>query len=339
MKILRMEKGQLAGWLDELASRSDLMVPVQAGERSHRFEPYEGFDEVDLSYLRTVISPKKYLVPSDEVLWEKSATGNYTVPEIPDRDVILFGLHPCDIHGVRVLDIFFSHFERPDFYYWRRRNRTRIIGMSCLPDDCCFCHSMRTDSVTTGFDLFLHNLPDRILVMVASVEGDMMLADRSDSLPAADTRDMKALVAFQERRRKSFKLELDVSILPEAMELHRDDALWEQLGNQCLACGCCSMECPTCTCFNVYDRNDLDGGVCRHRGWDSCLYRDFALVAGGKNFRPERSQRVRNRYYHKQVGFAEQFGLPSCVGCGRCIRMCPSGIHYVEIFRNLQGGA
>ena len=42
---------------------------------------------------------------------------------------------------------------------------------------------------------------------------------------------------------------------------------------------------------------------------DSCLFKDYALVAGGHNFRPDRDSRIKNRYFHKQRGFVSQLEI------------------------------
>ncbi len=98
------------------------------------------------------------------------------------------------------------------------------------------------------------------------------------------------------------------------------------------------MVCPTCSCFNV-GRRDRRGRTARRGSalWDACLYRDYAVVAGGHNFRADRADRVKNRYYHKQEAFVREFGMPSCVGCGRCIENCPTGINVVEVFQHVRG--
>ena len=101
----------------------------------------------------------------------------------------------------------------------------------------------------------------------------------------------------------------------------------------------------TCPCFwNSFpncqraQRAARAEGVARRvRTWDACLYRDYALVAGGHNFRATRADRVKNRYYHKQEAFVREFGKPSCVGCGRCIENCPTGINVVEVFQTVRG--
>ncbi|UCG37845.1 MAG: 4Fe-4S dicluster domain-containing protein [bacterium] len=335
MRVLRINGPLLREWLEELSQWTDLHVPVRAGKDVHRLEPYTSFDRIDLGYTRTILPPKKFLFPPEETLMTWEADGTCSVPGLPERQTVLFGVHPCDINGIRILDTFFASFASPDYYYQRRRQGLRIVGVSCLPDELCFCKSMNAENVLSGFDLFLHDLGDRMLVSLGTLEGDLLLGERVDTLQEASEEDLRALMDFTARRRSAFTLELDVSILPQAIKLHQSDPIWERLGEQCLTCGACSLGCPTCTCFDITDTNNIEGGARRSRRWDACLYRDFARVAGDHNFRPLRSQRVQNRYYHKQVGFAEAFGMPSCVGCGRCIRMCPTGIHFVEVFKSL----
>jgi sulfhydrogenase subunit beta (sulfur reductase) len=120
------------------------------------------------------------------------------------------------------------------------------------------------------------------------------------------------------------------------MEYHAD--IWEELGQRCLSCGACSMVCPTCYCYDVADEVELgsrDGS--RVRIWDSCLYSSHALVAGGENFRKSRASRIKFRFYHKQRGFVAEYGRPSCIGCGRCIEVCPVKIDIIEVLNMLRG--
>jgi formate hydrogenlyase subunit 6/NADH:ubiquinone oxidoreductase subunit I len=68
----------------------------------------------------------------------------------------------------------------------------------------------------------------------------------------------------------------------------------------------------------------------------SCNLLDFAMVAGGHNFRPDRKTRLKYRYYHQHRGFVEAFHEPMCVGCGRCGRTCMAAIRPPDVIRELQ---
>jgi formate hydrogenlyase subunit 6/NADH:ubiquinone oxidoreductase subunit I len=105
--------------------------------------------------------------------------------------------------------------------------------------------------------------------------------------------------------------------------------IWEKLAKKCFSCGSCVMVCPTCYCFDVQDEVDLSlktGN--RIRTWDGCTLKDFALTAGGHNFRKTAADRIRHRLYRKQKYLMERFGLPGCVGCGRCKRACVPDIAF-----------
>jgi len=83
------------------------------------------------------------------------------------------------------------------------------------------------------------------------------------------------------------------------------------------------MVCPTCVCFDVRDRVELDlkKGE-RYRTWDSCMFDAFDKVASGENFRPTGTDRLRHRLYRKGKYMLERWGELGCVGCGRCVHAC-----------------
>jgi sulfhydrogenase subunit beta (sulfur reductase) len=197
---------------------------------------------------------------------------------------------------------------------------------------------MWTDFAEDGFDLFLAQLKEGYLVRVGTSRGDdMVLTVKNLFRPPTD----EELDEYKQRSNeiaKKFTRSISTTDLPEILEMEYDSPHWKELGEKCLGCGACSMVCPTCYCFNVADEIALgtEGGV-RKRAWDSCLFEDYALVAGGHNFRQDRASRVKLRYLHKQKGFVDQYGRPSCVGCGRCINVCPAKIDVTEVINTIRG--
>ena len=62
-----------------------------------------------------------------------------------------------------------------------------------------------------------------------------------------------------------------------------DSPLWDELYKPCLGCGTCTFVCPTCQCYDIKDYDTGQNGVQRYRCWDSCMYSDFTMMAGGNN--------------------------------------------------------
>jgi sulfhydrogenase subunit beta (sulfur reductase) len=115
-----------------------------------------------------------------------------------------------------------------------------------------------------------------------------------------------------------------------------DHPRWEQTAQRCLACGNCTSVCPTCFCINVEEHSSLDvQSAERLRLWDSCFTQSFSYIHGG-SVRPTPKSRYRQWLTHKLARWQEQFGMPGCTGCGRCITWCPAGIDITEEFAALE---
>lgn len=338
MKVLKLPKTNFNAFIEGLKKYGEVHVPVKKSQKSYVFTPMNDPSEIALEYLRTVVPPKKYFFkPKEKLITFDQTKGFYEVIEDANKKLVLFGLHPCDIHGLKILDIVFGT-NYVDSYYFTRRKNVVIVGLSCIPDDKCFCRSMGTDATEDGYDLFLSELKSSYLVTVGSSIGDDISSDLNLLMTKVTKKDTTEYLKVRKDRKEKFTLQLDTSDLPYILELQRESEVWEELGKKCLCCGSCSMVCPTCSCFNVFDTLNLDAKSGeRIRQWDSCLFRDYAVVAGGHNFRAKRSDRVKNRYYDKQQGFVSQYGKPSCTGCGRCIQYCPTKIHVVEVFNKVRG--
>ena len=113
-----------------------------------------------------------------------------------------------------------------------------------------------------------------------------------------------------------------------------DSPQWAELSRACIGCGTCTFVCPTCQCYDIRDFNTNDG-VQRYRCWDSCMYSDFTRMAHG-NPRKTQVERFRQRFMHKLVYFpANNDGVYSCVGCGRCVAKCPISMNIVKVIKAL----
>ena len=110
----------------------------------------------------------------------------------------------------------------------------------------------------------------------------------------------------------------------------RESPHWSQVASRCLTCGNCTMVCPTCFCTSTSEVTDLTGEHAqRWMEWASCFELDFTYVHGGP-VRRSGDSRYRHWLTHKLSAWHDQFGSSGCVGCGRCIAWCPTGIDITE---------
>jgi len=337
MKILKIPKKKLDQFAAILRQSWEIHAPVRQNG-TFAFSRLDRWTAAQLNYHRTILPPKKYFLPPRELLFHFRPDVGYQINRSDvDRPIILFGVHPCDIYALNILDQVFGG-KYPDPYYQARRKSVVIIGVGCMPDEHCFCRSMRADFVEQGFDLFFSDLGDYYLAAVGTSVGDDMVAAAASLFEPLTEADIQVYKRKSSEKYRAISLDAEIRDLPEIFEMEYRSEIWEELGEKCLSCGSCSMVCPTCYCYDVVDRVELgDRAGSRLRTWDSCLFHSHALVAGGENFREKRSSRIKFRFYHKQRGFVAEFGRPSCVGCGRCIAACPVGIDIVQIIKRLRG--
>ena len=340
MQTLRLDAARLPEFIAALMDRAQVWAPVETPAGDFVLQVLEDASLARPDALRTVLPFKKLLLaPSLTMMRGGFAETEGIDPGLVDGsdDVqVFFGAHACDVHALKILDLLYLS-DYVDPYYAAKREKLLVIGYGCWPDGKCFCDSLGTSTVDDGFDLALTPLDGRLLVTVATSRGDDIVRASAGLFEAATPDDIRDYLKRLRDRRDAFQLKLDVADLPYVLEIKKGDPVWDEVARKCVCCGSCSIVCPTCSCFNVVDRIEEDGTASRVRAWDSCLYRDYALVAGGHNFRADRGDRVRTRYYHKQEAFVREFGMPSCVGCGRCIENCPTGIHVVEVFQHVRG--
>lgn len=297
---------------------------------------------MELNYGQTMTSAKKLFNPPVENMmtfdFEEKKIKDRLEDTIPENPSLIVGLHACDINGLLFLDRVYGG-EYDDLYYQKRREKTTIIGLNCL--ESCengFCRSVNTHIVLEGYDLFLTPIEDdRYYVNVGSPKGDRLIALAPDLFEEATEDDVDAFRKSLQKKHESLPVEFHLDNLTETLDMAWDDPIWEEIGEDCMNCGSCALVCPTCYCFDVVDEVGLDlKESTRKRKWDTCLYYDFALVAGNHNFREEPEARLKYRFYHKMRGAVHDQGIIACTGCGRCIDACPAGISFLDVLAQLQ---
>lgn len=280
-------------------------------------------NQIVFAYQPTVLSPKKFLFPQEETLTTYTNDGKVTAT-INAFPQVLFGITPCDLNGIKLMDEAFAE-GYGDPNYLAKREQTIIIGKECdkVCDQDAFCYKVKANHIATGFDVMLYpnEANNNFLIKVATDKGLAFI----NKYFATSKGDEKLLQDFLARKEKNFseKSFTKLDQFPELFERHRHHPIWEQEGSRCLSCGSCIMVCPTCYCFDVVDNTELNlkKGT-RTRKWDACMLSAFAVVAGGENFRHAATGRLHHRINRKFNFLMRKHGQSVCVGCGRCVRAC-----------------
>jgi sulfhydrogenase subunit beta (sulfur reductase) len=302
------------------------------------YDNITALNNIHLLHSPTHISPKQYLFPQRETLLRFSSGERPAVEPVIEAggQQALFGVHPCDIHAIKLLDRVFAY-GPADVNYLKRREETIIIGTNCIPDKYCFCKGVNTMTVESGFDLFLHNIGTGFLVESGTEKGKRLLVKYTKTRKA-DKNELKKLSHIQNQKKELFttSINADASTLPLMYSGTYNSPVWDRIGSICYGCGSCNLVCPTCYCFDVKDEINLNlkEGT-RYRIWDGCMLEDFAKVAGGHNFRKTRGERLRHRFNRKFQYQVDKFGGLFCVGCGRCSRTCLVNINIAEVTNEL----
>lgn len=297
-----------------------------------KFDWLNSAEELTLQYSTTTIPPKKAFFPPHQVLFEFKLSDPPKITAVQEAEPFtLVGVHPCDLAALSMLDDAYA--QEPSEACWpAARARARVIGVDCMPDEYCFCFGMGTCYAREGADLFLTPIDRGYLVEVLTEDGEDML--RLSDVEEASGEDREQAADFRRRKGESMTASLDASPEEFADILEANDFgdLWREIAQRCYSCGSCNTTCPTCFCFDINDEFDLGltGGQ-RVRSWDSCQLQEFALVAGGHNFRRIRWQRVRHRWHRKFLYLHRDFGRSYCTGCGRCSRACTADINIVDV--------
>ena len=342
--MFKIAKNNLSSLFALIKETDELYVPVKVAGQTN-FAAWSENAEVDLDTLKSVKSPKDVFFPQSETLYTchtEDKKIKITPEALVSESFVVFGVRACDVRGFEVLDkVFLS--EPVDSFYAARRAHGTVVALACHePEESCFCKVFGIDAAQPAADVAAWFVGDELCFKPMTEKGESFIGKVKALLSDAD----EAAVEEEKKNIRAIIEKLPYSNLSlknwegQALLERFDSKTWEEIYKPCLACGTCTFVCPTCQCYDIKDYN-TGNGVVRYRCWDSCMYSDFTMMAHGNN-RNSQMQRFRQRFMHKLVYFpANNDGMYSCVGCGRCVDKCPASLNIVKVIKafDKEGGA
>jgi len=331
MKVIKIDKTKWTDGINALRKNYQLVGPVKK-ETYHDYEVLAENQLPDTDLLNTRMSPKSLVFPQSEIMMEygldETKEDHHIMKEVR-KDATpraVFGMRPCDAKALTLVKLNFDTPEYKDPYWIKAYEAATFIGIACdEPAGTCFCLSTGCGPYhEEGLDVLMIDSGDYYLAKVITEKGEKLLKSAGWETQSDDVSQIESKKSQAEAKITS---KVETANLKDKKILDLYEApFWEDTAFSCINCGTCTYVCPTCWCFDIQDEAHGKKGV-RMRNWDSCMFPLFTLHTTGHNPRETKLHRVRQRFMHKLKYFTDKYdkGI-MCVGCGRCVRLCPVNI-------------
>lgn len=336
-----ISNNNLADLLDILKKDYDVFVPVEK-ENKITYRKYKEFIDniIVIGGVRSFEPLKAFFTRSREIV---SKDFKSDVPHSKDKPYCILGVKNCDLNGFNVQDHVFTSQDFNDPLYNKNREENLVIASDCICClETCFCLALGNKPYPEkNFDISLSELENGYVVEIGSEKGEKLIEKNSDLFEKATSKQIQNRDNQRQRVIDDIQKNIERNEVPDKKKLTKDliqknfeSTIWEDEANTCVECGACTIICPSCHCFLLYDEKD-DDQMQRLRIWDSCMFKDYARVAGGANPRERLWMRLRNRFVKKFEFFPKVTDTYGCTGCGRCISACPAKIDIRKVLKRL----
>ncbi len=331
--------GEMPAFVAGLLPGRRVLAPVRNADGLGVYDWLTAPEQADLTCGIPRVPPKQAFLPRTEVLFtyrREKGKETVTAPPPPGAQVAL-GLHPCDVQAVKVLDAVFSAEPSPDQPYLARRAATTVIGRGWTEDGpLVFCRELGIDPMANrDCDAFLAPLAGERLALEILTDKGAALQPAYALFPMAGDRDLAAIAELRRQSAARVGQPANMAAIQSGLAKIFNSELWNRIHEQCVGCGACAFLCPTCHCFDIQEETRGAGGA-RIRVWDTCQFDVFTRHASGHNPRASQKERSRQRIMHKFNYGVGKFHVPFCVGCGRCIAVCPTHNDVRQILDKIQ---
>jgi formate hydrogenlyase subunit 6/NADH:ubiquinone oxidoreductase subunit I len=316
-------------FVKKLVQSKKTYAPV-AKKTKYVFAELNDPGKLRLDYDVTILPPKKLFFPTEQNI-VKFEENKYEACVNPEEQVLL-GVHFYDVKAIDMTDYLFTE-NNEDINYTAYRNATTIVASNVQNvSERAFWASVGKEVSPKGHDAFLTKIKGGYVYESITPKGDALTSlGKFEKASDAQVKEAeKVNNAVMDKCPEALKFG-SKEIAEKVRGAFGKEDLWEKLAEDCFSCGSCNVICPTCYCFDIEDKWNVDqkSGV-RTRYWDACLTGEFAKVTlgegGTENFRETRGSRFRHRIMRKAAYLNEKLGGPACVGCGRCSTACTADI-------------
>ncbi|MFH1564131.1 MAG: 4Fe-4S dicluster domain-containing protein [Nitrospirota bacterium] len=332
----------LKTFIDDLTGKCLVYAPKRkVNKTTTLYGLIASFAEYDDETLLTNTSAKNTAYLQSERLFDfkKSPDGVGLTEEMVSKKTMIFGCRPCDAMGFDLLDKLFDWSNYKDEYYFKKRDNTTVIAISCQqPETTCFCTSFKNGGPGSGVgsDLLLTPIKDKYLVDVVTEKGKRIVEDYPSYFQHAIERDIAEKEGVKKNSESKVAKKINLEAIKERLDNSFESPYWDSVHLPCLKCGVCTFVCPTCYCFDISEKEfDYTCGE-RNRTWDTCMSETFTKMAGGVNPRIDPKRRFRQRMMHKFKYHVDNFKESLCTGCGRCIKYCPAGVDLRKVLEEVK---
>ena len=319
----RLTEAEIQSFLKSLESRYDVWVPIRLHDGTRSLGRL-GDGPLALAGGALPQKPTRMFFPQMDVILSLQGQ-TIEAPAPLAKPLLVAGFTAEDLDCLAFIDRFYGENFRDTVYFSKRENAVTVaVTGRCGKDG----RTLKTSSGNCDLEL------------VCDGQGYLLVAHSETGKALAGAHPGQPTFPAGSSRRSSPR--------PATAKIGRcwkrpRSCCWRtkcrtpsgsKLANRCIACTSCNMVCPTCTCFDVFDRKDEDRDE-RWRMWDSCQLDGFMREASGHNPMGKEAVRTRRRIHHKLGADPRRWGQITCMLCGRCDDACPTGIGIKAVCREM----
>lgn len=321
-----LSKNELESFFNDIESDYDVRLPVRLQDGTRTLGKL-GDGAMSLCGGVPPVKITSVFFPQNECILSVKADEIQMQRPI-SKPILLVGLTAADADCLEFVDRFFSTNYRDDIYFNKRDGAAIfcISGWSGLNGGF-----MRISGGKCDVELIYDR--SGFIIKTYTQTGRALVRKMPSGSPAV-SRTYRKLKDISQNLPKD-----DETLIKTASRLILDgkvpEKFWDQIADRCIACTACNLACPTCTCFDLFDRVLADNQVQRWRLWDSCQLDGYAREASGHNPMGQEGTRTHRRIHHKLASDVIRWGHMTCYLCGRCDQVCPTGIGIKAVCREI----